>query len=601
MSSQIDMCRNNARQRWNVVRQLLHTANRSTGSVSANNSDMCNTFAVYFNSKIVKLKSDITAKLLSYSPVQFADPPCTQSHLFGLSTVSAAEVAKLISSIPAKSSPLDYVPTDIIKSCSSVFSEIIAHLANLSFSQGSFPLKFKHASVTPLLKKPNLDPDLPSNYRPISNLNNISKLLERLFFSRLLLHISGSLNFNPQQSAYRQFHSTETSLLHLLDSIYHAADNGLATLLLALDLSAAFDTIDHSILLNRLHTSFGISGLAQAWLSSYLVNRSFSVRLDSFTSSAFPINCGVPQGSVLGPILFSLYTSPIASIVAGYSVNQQQYADDTQLFVFLSPSTLDTNLAQLYACLSSIRGWFLQNGLALNPDKTEAICLGTVGRRKSLSQLTSVHVTDSLVDLSDHTKLLGVILDCGLNFDAHTSNVCSSSYFHIRALRRIRPYIDLETSKTIASSIIGSRLDYANSALYGMPLRNIQRLQRVQNSLARVITANQSANSQSLLASLHWLPIQHRISFKIGTLVYRSLHGAAPQYLNSLLSPYTPSRQLRSSSQHLLSVPRLNTALGSRGFRASGPSLWNSLPDNIRSIDSYSSFKSHLKAHLFRK
>jgi len=150
--------------------------------------------------------------------------------------------------IPPKSCCLDYIPTEIIKQCSSVFSELIAYLANLSFSPGTFPSKFKQASVTPLLKKPGLDPTVSANFRTVSNLNKISKILEKLFLTRLQPYIASSPSFNHLQSAYRKHHSTETSLIHLLDSIYHAADNGLATILLSLDLSAAFDTIQSSLI-----------------------------------------------------------------------------------------------------------------------------------------------------------------------------------------------------------------------------------------------------------------------------------------------------------------------------------------------------------------
>jgi len=584
-----------ARQKWTVVRQLLHSSNSSANNV-ANSTINSDSFATYFNCKIANLKSNIAAQLSRHTPGFFTDPLCSQSCLSAASTVTAAEVSKLLHSLPDKSSVLDYVPTSIIKTCSSVFSEAIAQLANLSFSQGTFPAPFKHASVTPLLKKPNLDPGLPANYRPISTLNNVSKILEKLFLARLLQHINTSSNLNPHQSAYRRFHSTETSLIHLLDSIYNSADNGLATLLLSLDLSAAFDTVDHSILLSRLHTSFGISGSVLAWLSSYLSNRTFSVNLNSFSSVPLTVTCGVPQGSILGPILFSLYMSPIANIVSSFGVSQQQYADDTQLFVFLSPANLDNQLTRLQSCLSSVRDWFLRNGLVLNPDKTEAICFGTASRRRSLSHLSSINVIDISVDLSDHIKLLGVTFDTALNFDKHISNVCASSYFHIKALRRIRPYIDLPVAKSIASSIVGSRLDYANGALFGIPVRNIHRLQRVQNCLARVVTDDWSTSSNTILSDLHWLPVQRRIDYKLTTLVCRS----APQYLNALLTPYTPSRHLRSSDQHRLAAPRCNTCIGSRGFRNSGPSLWNSIPVELRSTASYKSFCSHLKTHLFR-
>ena len=305
----------------------------------------------------------------------------------------------------------------------------------------------------------------------------------------------------------------------------------------------------------------------------------------------------------MGPVLFSLYTSPIASFASEHGVCQQQYADDTQLYVSISPASLHSNLAKLQACLSSLQMWFLHNGLSLNPDKTEAICFGTPGRLKTLSHLTSISILDSTVVLSDRIRLLGVTLDSSLNFDHHTSNVCSSSYYHIRSLRRIRPYLDIEAAKYVASSIIGSRLDYANSVLCGIPQRNLQRLQRVQNTLARVTlpASDPSIRSHTLLSSLHWLPIRQRISFKLGISVYQSLHATAPSYLSSLLSHYAPSRHLRSSDRHLLSVPRIRTSIGSKGFRYSGPLFWNNLPDSLRSIDTFSSFRSHLKTCLFRE
>ena len=167
-----------------------------------------------------------------------------------------------------QSPPVDYIPTSLIKSSNSVFSELIAKLANLCFSQGVFPSDFKFAIVTPLLKKPGLDAGDPSDFRPISNLNNISKILERLFLARLLPHTTASPNFNQLQSAYRQYHSTETALLATLDRIYRSSDTGKPSALISLDLSAVFDTIDHNILISRFQTSFGISGSALQFITS---------------------------------------------------------------------------------------------------------------------------------------------------------------------------------------------------------------------------------------------------------------------------------------------------------------------------------------------
>ena len=241
-------------------------------------------------------------------------------------------MSRLIRSLPNKSSLLDLIPTSTLKCFSHLFAPIISKLTNLSFSQAIFPASFKTAQVLPLLKKGNLDPTIPSNYRPISNLSTISKIIERLVHSRITSHVSSSPNFNPFQSAYRKHHSTETTLLRITDSLRHICANEHAAVLVSLDLSAAFDTLDHNILIDILNRHFNISDLALSWFRFYLSQRSQFVKMDNFSSSLTSLNSGVPQGSVLGSILFSLYTSPMCSIIVQHDLLFHQFADDITLF-----------------------------------------------------------------------------------------------------------------------------------------------------------------------------------------------------------------------------------------------------------------------------
>ena len=247
-------------------------------------NNYCKKFSDFFSDKISSLKRTIASTLGSLTFIPFRDPIHLGESFDFIAVVTVDEVRRLIASMPSKSSSVDFIPTSLLKLCPSVFSELIARLANLSFSEGTFPAKFKAAAVTPLLKKPSLDPDNPSSYRPISNLNNISKIIERLFLSRLYPHVTSSPNFNHLQSAYRPHHSTETALLHTFNNILSSADRSQPTLLVSLDLSAAFDTIDHSTLLSRLSTSFGVNGTALAWLTSYLTNRTQTVCMGSVSS-----------------------------------------------------------------------------------------------------------------------------------------------------------------------------------------------------------------------------------------------------------------------------------------------------------------------------
>jgi len=187
--------------------------------------------------------------------------------------VSTEEVRRLLTTMPSKSSPLDVVPCSLLKSCADVFAPVIARLANLSMQTGQFPSRYKQAQVLPLSKKAGLDSSLPGNYRPISNLSTISKVLERLVLTRLRPHLLASPNFSQYQSAYRKGHSTETALLEVLDGVYTAADNRQVTVLISLDLSAAFDTVDHAIVLQRLQSEFGVTDIPLSWLHSNLVGR----------------------------------------------------------------------------------------------------------------------------------------------------------------------------------------------------------------------------------------------------------------------------------------------------------------------------------------
>ena len=545
----------------------------------------------------------MTARLAGlYHTTPFHVPIIPVAPIDCIPPVSSSEVLKLLSNCPNKSSPLDFVPTCLLKSCRSTFSEIIAILANLSFSQGQFPSSFKLASVTPLIKKHGLDKSSPSNYRPISNLNNISKIIERLFLNRFQSFVTQSPNFNSHQSAYRPKHSTETALLSTLDKVCHSADNGSSTILVSLDYSAAFDTIDHTILLDRLKNSFGFTGNALKWLQSYLTGRSQFVKLGNFSSPPTTVISGVPQGSVLGPLLFSIYTSPIAAIASAYSVSQHQYADDTQLYIALSLHDSSVSLNNLELCLSDLYHWCCLNCLALNPDKTDAILFGT-RQRASSYDITTVKVADTTVTLANKIKILGVTLDRHLTMDTHVSEVCRSAFYHIRALRHIRPVVTDDVAKSIACALVCSRLDYANSVLYGISAANIHRLQRMHNTLARVVigpSASKFSRSSDLLRHLHWLPVEYRIKFKLAKLTFNIRNNnSAPSYLSSLLSSYVPRPGLRSSNSNLLTIPSHKLNFASRGFRIAAPTIWNSLPSEIRTCASFCAFSGQLKTFYF--
>ena len=429
---------------------------------------------------------------------------------------SIDDVKKILGSIPSKSSNMDAIPTSLLKSCADIFAPLIARLAALSFREGQFPSRFKIASVTSLLKKPGLDSEVPGNYRPISNLNNISKILERLFLRNIIDHVSSSPSFNSSQSAYRKDHSTETALLRLLNDIYCAADRKSRSLLILLDLSAAFDTLDIGTLIRRLEHTFGIVGPALNWIKSYLTNRSQFVRVGGNRSAEVLCEYGVPQGSVLGPLLFTLYIAPVANVITSHGVSHLQYADDTQLYIALDK---DESIEILQNCADAVYSWFAQNGLSLNPEKSEAILLGTGARLRREDRIPSVSFAETTVGTRTSVKSLGVTIDSGLTFNEHVDNICKASAYHIRSLRHIRKFINEDAATSVATALVSARIDYCNSLLYGTSKSNIDKLQRLQNSLARAVMCTGKFGSITpVLAALHWLPISARITYKVALL-----------------------------------------------------------------------------------
>ena len=343
-------------------------------------------------------------------------------------------------------------------------------------------------------------------------------------------------------------------------------DNGKVTALTLLDLSAAFDTIDNLILLQRLHRYFGISGPARQWFKSYFSDRYQSVNISGTLSCQPHLPFGVPQGSVFGPVLFSLCTTSLSQIITNHNFSHHLYADDTQVYISLSQSNAQESVSTLSDCLTDILLFVESSKLKLNPDKTYLIIIGTKQQRNRVINHFPVKLLGSDIFPSDTIRNLDVVFDSNFNFRQHISQVCKSCFYHIRDLRRIRCHISISTPKTISVALLSNRLDYCNPLLNNIAKRDLAKLQRVKKCLARVVLrAPRFSLSLSLLKQLHWFPDSYRIDFKLYTLTYRALCTQQPPYLASPLHLSNIPRQLRSSISQLI-VPKAKLNLGKRAF-----------------------------------
>ena len=590
--------------------QVLNSLTKSNDQklpAHENDNIMCVAFAKFFDEKVHKIIDFTRTRVTAESVVLPLLPPSppVRSPLNDLCPTDKGELQKIIEARPSKSCSLDVLPTWLLKTTLPATLPTVVRIVNTSLVNSEFPQAFKIASVTPLLKKTSLDQNVLNNYRPISNLVFIGKVIEKVVLKRLNLHMTENNLRDEMQSAYREQHSTETALMKVQHDIVHNLDYGHCVMLVLLDTSAAFDTINIDMLLNTLHLRFGIGSTALDWFKFYLTGRSQRVTIGPSSSMATPVYHGVPQGSVLGPVLFNVYTTPIADICKKHQVHYHRFADDIQLYVSYNPAEseeLNDAKIQLIQCIDEIRAWMLLHQLKLNDDKTEFMVLQS-SHNLSVHGSPTLQLPQLTLSSTDTARNLGCLFDRHMQLDRLVSSYCSSAYYHLRTIKNIRHLLTLDACHAAVRSLVLSRLDYCNALLGGLNNRQLDRLQRVQNSAARVIYGvRQREHITPSLRRLHWLPIRMRIMFKICTYMFKAIHGLGPEYINCFVERYMPVRALRSSCNGILlkvTVPR--KTIGQSGFSVAGPQMWNDLPIDVRSAQSVMMFRKHLKTYLFRR
>ena len=370
-------------------------------------------------------------------------------------------------------------------------------------------------------------------------------------------------------------------------------------------MSAEFDTVDHSILLQRAEVSFGLSGTVLSWLASFLDGRTQQVVFNGATSSVERITSGVPQGSVLGPLLFLLYTADVPLIASEFGLGVHCYADDGQLYRSGSAESSGMSVTVVVDCIAKMDRWMSSNRLKLNMDKTQFIWLGSHQQLLKV-EIDSIQLGSSSVPLKSSVNNLGVIFNGQLSMREHVRHVCRSSFYQLCQLRVVRGSLTFEAATQLVHAFINSRLDYCNSLLARVSDQLIGHLQSVLRAAARLVLQKRKFDhiSDDIKNKLHWLPIRQRISFKLCLLVYRCLRGEAPPYLTEMLSLASNSdalRSHRSAARGDLIISRTFTkTFGPRGIAVSGPTAWNSLQSFLKNKDlSPSIFSSKLKTHFF--
>ena len=489
-----------------------------------------------------------------------------------------------------KTSPADPVPATLLKEIIDDLTPHILMIVNASLKAGSLE-GLKESIITPILKKPNLDANKLNNYRPIANIEFLSKLTEKVVLSRLNEHMELNNLHISQQFGYKKGHSTEHVILEIVDEVLIGFEKGTATLVTLLDLSAAFDTVDLEKLMQILENHIHTNGTALAWFRSFLFGRHQKVKIGSTTSNLLATKYGVPQGSVLGPVLFNIYIRNLPSFIKSFGFDTSNYADDTNTRLKFSLQFQYSNIThRLPELLKNLESWMNEHFLKLNPDKTEII-LFAPDRSQKLIGL--VHPSTGHIRFKNSVKLLGVNLDEALTLEPHVNSVISSCYYHLRDIGKFKHNLSSDDLLTLTHSVISSKLDYCNVILFGLNSSLMDKLQKVQNAAARLICKLPRRRSvDNEIRKLHWLTVKQRCVYKILLTVFKRLNCTCPGFLSSLLVISDPET-------NSLEYTYYDSKQARRAFRYTAPRLWNELPLIMRKEESINIFKRNLKTYLF--
>ena len=594
-SNIIAKCNGDQKALYSIVSDLLDTKKVQVLPQCDNEVELANRFNQFYVDKIKKIRETIPDDAnVDNGMMNESHYNIFQGHSFdSFEPVTIEELKEIIKSSNTKTSCHDPLPQYVLSSILDSLLPTLCDLVNKSLSSGNID-GVKEALIVPILKKAGLDNENLKNYRPVSNLVFVSKLIERVVLKRLNAHMEMNNLHVKSQYGYKQFHSTETLMLRLVNDVLIGFDSNNATIVLLLDLSAAFDTVDTGKLLDILNKEIGVTGTALKWFQSFLVGRKQRVKINNSISDLLDILFGIAQGSVLGPTLFNIYSRKFADVVKLCGFIPGGFADDnnaSNTFALCLQYRVLTE--KLHLLMDSVTKWMNSLYLKINPDKTEIILFLPKASMLDNAIGGAFLGGGGCIRFSGTVKNLGVILDRHLTLEQHIKSIVSHCYKLLSDIGRIRSVLTEKQTESLVHSVISSRLDYCNALFFGLNKSLINKLQKVQNAAARLILRKRKRTSvRSDIKGLHWLRVDQRIVFKSLLLVYKCINNIAPEELRSLI-------QMNAGKVQKLNVPALKTTHGRRSFKYIAPHLWNHLPEDMRNIVSVEKFKANLKTYLF--
>lgn len=589
----------NPKEAWKVINNLLGRSSDQTvvnelkfNGVNIHTPDkIAENFNQYFSTIGANLAASIDSNDGEFE--QYVKGSGSQFQSF--KSVSGNEVLKLLSGLSkSKATGIDKVSGRMLKAAAPVISRSLSCIFNNSIKTCCFPDDWKIARVIPLFKKG--ERSLPENYRPISILPVISKIMEKIIFNQLYEYLMQNNLISKHQFGFRRLHSTMSALLDCTNSWYMNMDRKMFNLVVLLDLKKAFDTVNHEVLIRKMEI-LGISSDALSLLKSYLTGRKQVCQVNGSLSSESQISCGIPQGSILGPLFFILYINDLPECLQNSS--SRMFADDTNLTI--SGVSMEEVESAMNDDLDRVKSWLKANRLSLNVAKTEFLLIGSNYKLNNLDKQPSIKIEASNIKQVSHSKMLGVSIDNHLSWAKHIDEISKKVSSGIGVLRRVRDFVDRETLISIYNALIRPHFGYCSEVWDNLGQGLSKRLQILQNRAARIIL-NWSNDSPHLeaLAALGWVTLEtQRVKTKSKTM-FKVLKGQAPTCLTEhfKFKKEVTDINLRGSTSSL-QLPLPKTEFMKRSFAYSGAKIWNDLPPGMRECESLNAFSKKIANHKY--
>ena len=582
------------------MRELMGNKSLQTPKMMNFNDEICTDYEQIANElNIYIIMNECQSNVSThYEPpgelLDFISEKLPHSTLFDIPMVNEQQIERALLSMNInKATGIDHVSAKYLHMATPVLKRHLCRIINTSITSGTFPSLWKHAKVFPVLK--NGKSTDKNNYRPIYILTTLSKILESHVHDAFYQFLNTFDMIAHSQSGFRKFHSCETGLATLISKWHSVMDDNNLIGCINIDLRKAFDLLDSEILCKKLK-SYGCSDKTISWFCSYLKDRKQTVYIHSIESDVLPIKYGVPQGSILGPLLFILYINdPPLCLKYSYV---HMYADDTSLYV-VGKSLNELNTI-INTELEHVSNWCNLNKLVVNNMKTNCMLICTPKKRsRLLNDKLDVYIKNTPLENVDSQKVLGILIDHSLKFEAHVDNVCNKLAKLLYLFNQIKHCLTYNGKQMFYNSYFLPCIDYCVTAWGYTNKQNLSKLSRYQKRMGRLILNDFNSPSTTLYDKLGWLTIEEQITYITATLVYKCLYENVPTELQSLFI-IRNGRELRNTGINLI-LPFPNTESRKKCFDYTGAVIWNNLPNNLKYANSLTQFKIRLKKHILNQ